>query len=429
MPGPGAGTNMRSNITHAQERTEWGTLHDEVQSEEGEFGTTERVQVTAARDDTSICTGEHGVDTCTGDHAEVGTCTHENAEVEDAEDNVDTDSDTESIDGPGQGLYSPSALFMRQCLPESAWEPDEATQTCRQCSRRFTLFVRRHHCRRCGLLFCDTCSAQRALLALPTRADQSGNINTHDDDTPLARLVGARSTHWRFRDHRVCDPCCQTVARLPAAYPDSVALVVAELGSSDAAENAYNIFRTSAQPTVQPVRRSSTSSVRICPVCDRDWATVWAHMERVPGEGWQEAQERHIRGCIEDTSANMQGARAEPTRSRSIQSRPHMSASPMSASQPRHTFLTLFDRSHPEPFAHSMADEPAHRMARSPMGVKYVAYKLNSDTPLLGQECAICFDDFEPGQQVARLNCLCTYHLPCISDWLLRTPACPVHYE
>ncbi|KAJ2176547.1 hypothetical protein GGH18_006183, partial [Coemansia sp. RSA 530] len=61
-----------------------------------------------------------------------------------------------------------------------------------------------------------------------------------------------------------------------------------------------------------------------------------------------------------------------------------------------------------------MADEPAHRMARSPMGVKYVAYKLNSDTPLLGQECAICFDDFEPGQQVARLNCLCTYHLPCI---------------
>ncbi|KAJ2546758.1 hypothetical protein IWW35_004894, partial [Coemansia sp. RSA 1878] len=260
MPGPGAGTNMRSNITHAQERTEWGTLHDEVQSEEGEFGTTERVQVTAARGDTSVCTGEHGVDTCTGDHAEVGTCTHENAEVEDAEDNVDTDSDTESIDGPGQGLYSPSALFMRQCLPESAWEPDEATQTCRQCSRRFTLFVRRHHCRRCGLLFCDTCSAQRTLLALPTRADQSGNINTHDDDTPLARLVGARSTHWRFRDHRVCDPCCQTVARLPAAYPDSVALVVAELGSSDAAENAYNIFRTSAQPTVQPVRRSSTSS-------------------------------------------------------------------------------------------------------------------------------------------------------------------------
>ncbi|KAJ2503698.1 hypothetical protein GGH96_000038 [Coemansia sp. RSA 1972] len=408
MPGPGAGTNMRSS-NHTQERAEWGALH--IQSEEG-FGTTERVQVTAARDDTSVCTGEHA-----------------EAEDAEAEDDVDSDSDTESIDGPGQGLYSPSALFMRQCLPESAWEPDEATHSCRQCSRRFTLFVRRHHCRRCGLLFCDTCSAHRTLLALPTRAE-NGNI-THDDDTPLARLVGARSTHWRFRDHRVCDPCCQTVARLPPAYPDSVALVVAELGSSDAAENAYNIFRTcAAESTVHTTaRRSSTSSVRICPVCDRDWATVWAHMERVPGEGWQEAQERHIRGCIEDTSANMQGARAEPTRSRSIQSRSHTSGSPMSASHPRHTFLTLFDRSHPEPFAHSMADEPMHRMARSPMGVKYVAYKLNGDTPLLGQECAICFDDFEPGQQVARLNCLCTYHLPCISDWLLRTPACPVHYE
>ncbi|KAJ1857302.1 hypothetical protein GGH12_005340 [Coemansia sp. RSA 1822] len=416
---------MRSNSTHIQGRTEWGALPDEVLSDSEDFRITARVErrvhlTTAARDDTSVCTGEHEVDTCTGEHAEA-----ENDDEDDAED--DSDSDTESIDGPGQGLYSPSALFMRQCLPESAWEPDEATQTCRQCSRRFTLFVRRHHCRRCGLLFCDTCSAQRALLALPTRAE-SGHPNAHDDDTPLARLVGARSTHWRFRDHRVCDPCYQTVARLPPAYSDSVALVVAELGSSDAAENAYNIFRApTAQPTVQSARRSSTSSVRICPVCDRDWATVWASMERVPGEGWQEAQERHIRGCIEDTSANMQGARAE-LRSRSIQSRPH-ETTPMSSSQPRHTFLTLFDRSNPEHLAHSMADEPAHRMARSPMGVKYVAYKLNGDTPLLGQECAICFDDFAPGQQVARLNCLCTYHLPCISDWLLRTPACPVHYE
>ncbi|KAI8325086.1 hypothetical protein GQ54DRAFT_252028, partial [Martensiomyces pterosporus] len=53
---------------------------------------------------------------------------------------------------------------MRQCLPESAWEPDEATAVCRQCARRFTLFLRRHHCRRCGLVFCDSCSSNRTLL-------------------------------------------------------------------------------------------------------------------------------------------------------------------------------------------------------------------------------------------------------------------------
>ncbi|KAJ2607951.1 hypothetical protein H4S08_004641 [Coemansia sp. RSA 1365] len=393
-----------------------------------------------------------------------------------------TISDDNSIDETSEGLYSPSALFMRQCLPESAWEPDEATATCRQCKRRFSLFLRRHHCRRCGLVFCDSCSSKRSLLAAPTIPTQNNYYSQppqSDDNTPLALLVEDRShsTYWRFREHRVCRSCVETVDKLPAATTDSVALVVSELGSSDAAENAYNIFRptnmSSGQSllgqqssvsnnaaTVQRQRRHSSSSAYICPVCDQGWAIVWSTMIRNPGEGWQEAQERHIRECIEDTSAEMQGvSRDHPAaarRSRSIQNQPAHAQSPVdrapiSASQPRHSvgFLSFFDRtSIPEPDSvgsqgrQSQPDDDriraaglyaptSHqgRVARSPMGVKYVSYKLNSDTPLLGQECAICFEDFEPGQQVARLNCLCTYHLWCISDWLQRTPACPVHYE
>ncbi|KAJ2815847.1 hypothetical protein IWW50_006694, partial [Coemansia erecta] len=302
----------------------------------------------ATRNDTSLCASDHAGST--------------HSETDDDDDDDDDDggaSDTESVGG--QGLYPPSALFMRQCLPESAWSPDDSTDACRQCARRFTLFVRRHHCRRCGLVFCDSCSAQRALLASPTSPAQGGYYarNSGDDTTPLARLVGVRSTYWRFREHRACDPCARAVAALPAAFADSVALVVAELGSSDAAENAYNIFGVStsdARDAVPAVRRQSSASIRICPVCDRDWATVWAGMRRVPGEGWQEAQERHIRECIEDTSAEMQGACSEPARrSRSIQTRPQQQASldtVMSASQPRHNnnnnnntgFLGFFDR-------------------------------------------------------------------------------------
>ncbi|KAJ2081874.1 hypothetical protein H4R24_002031 [Coemansia sp. RSA 988] len=414
----------------------------------------------------------------------VGSPTPDADCVVDASDH-DTVSESDSIDETSEGLYSPSALFMRQCLPESAWEPDEATATCRQCRRRFSLFLRRHHCRRCGLVFCDKCSSKRSLLASPSPAqsDYYSQPPQSDDNTPLALLVEreTHNTYWHFREHRVCNSCIETVDRLPTATVDSVALVATELGSSDAAENAYNIFRpaviSSGQslteqqssfsanaPTGQRLprrqRRHSSSSVRICPVCDQDWATVWSSMTRTPGEGWQEAQERHIRECIEDTSAEMQGVpRNHPAaarRSRSIQNQPaHVQSPvdrvPISVSQPRHSvgILSFFDRpSIPESGSvgsegrQSQADDehsratgsyvPARhqgRVARSPMGVKYVAYKLNSDTPLLGQECAICFEDFEPGQQVARLNCLCTYHLWCISDWLQRTPACPVHYE
>ncbi|KAJ2664203.1 hypothetical protein IWW48_000972 [Coemansia sp. RSA 1200] len=423
-------------------------------------------------------------------------------------DDDDTHSETHS-----QTFYDRPALFLRQQLPESAWEADDATAVCHQCSRRFTLFVRRHHCRRCGLVFCDTCSQRRILLAAPVTPTQGGYYmqrppppvaaaaTQSDDDLPLAHNLyvgGARALCWRFREHRACDACARAVDRLPPASADSIALVAVDSESSGAIENAYNIFRdpsalsddadasgmihspqqqnttrgagtaSTGLPLLQRRRQQSSSSICVCPVCMRDWATVWAAMARVPGEGWQEAQERHIRDCIEDTSAEMQGGTrrrlrqtGDARRSRSVQGRGddpshHAAAGSVArdvAPQNRRSvgFLSFFDRTPPQGSGgldavhHALAAAqqsqqnqrrlgaaeslPNPRAARSPMGVRFVSYRLTGDTPLLGQECPICFEDFEPGQHVARLNCLCTYHQPCISEWLQRTPACPVHYE
>ncbi|KAJ2570309.1 hypothetical protein IW140_002402 [Coemansia sp. RSA 1813] len=388
----------------------------------------------------------------------------------------DMQSESDPADATSQMFYRRPALFLRQLLPESAWEPDDTTSVCHQCSRRFTLFLRRHHCRRCGLIFCDTCSQRRILLASPVTPAQGGYYSQQpvlsDDDLPLAHHLYAGSSRamcWRFHEHRACDACAESVDRLPTAGTESIALVPVDSESSGAAENAYNIFRDSSflsgeaggphhqrstsGGATQMRRQQSSSSICVCPVCMRDWATVWSSMTRVPGEGWQEAQERHIRECIEDTSAEMQGGGArrrqqsDARRSRSVQGRAHDSqhVSQPVPEQPRRSvgFLSFFDRTPPRDTssletvhqalaAGQQRGDDTHvntRVARSPMGVRYVSYKLTSDTPLLGQECPICFDDFEPGQRVARLNCLCTYHQPCINDWLQRTPACPVHYE
>jgi hypothetical protein len=32
-------------------------------------------------------------------------------------------------------------------------------------------------------------------------------------------------------------------------------------------------------------------------------------------------------------------------------------------------------------------------------------------------ECSICFEEYEPGQDMARLQCFCRFHLHCIRDW------------
>ena len=37
------------------------------------------------------------------------------------------------------------------------WMPDKACKECSECSAKFSLFLRRHHCRICGRIFCNSC--------------------------------------------------------------------------------------------------------------------------------------------------------------------------------------------------------------------------------------------------------------------------------
>lgn len=43
-------------------------------------------------------------------------------------------------------------------------------------------------------------------------------------------------------------------------------------------------------------------------------------------------------------------------------------------------------------------------------------------------ECTICLEEFEEGVEMARLECLCRFHLLCIKKWFKKHPGrCPVH--
>lgn len=45
-----------------------------------------------------------------------------------------------------------------------AWVPDSLAERCYHCRAAFTVLLRRHHCRRCGNVFCDGCSSARIPL-------------------------------------------------------------------------------------------------------------------------------------------------------------------------------------------------------------------------------------------------------------------------
>ncbi|XP_009772832.1 protein FREE1 [Nicotiana sylvestris] len=65
------------------------------------------------------------------------------------------------------------------------WVPDEAVSKCTACGSAFNAFVRKHHCRNCGDIFCDKCTQGRTAL-------------TADENTPAVR---------------VCDRCMAEVSR------------------------------------------------------------------------------------------------------------------------------------------------------------------------------------------------------------------------
>ncbi|EPY52860.1 ubiquitin-protein ligase E/phosphatidylinositol(3)-phosphate binding protein [Schizosaccharomyces cryophilus OY26] len=60
---------------------------------------------------------------------------------------------------------------------------------------------------------------------------------------------------------------------------------------------------------------------------------------------------------------------------------------------------------------------------------RYISVQLTDSSPCIGEECIVCFEEFSPGEKVARIEyCLCMFHLKCYRDWLSTGAAgCPVH--
>lgn len=88
----------------------------------------------------------------------------------------DTKSPSDSIKGVEQSAEKKKGLidwknFVKQGNEEKDhWVPDEAVTKCTSCATAFNAFVRRHHCRNCGDIFCDKCTQGRIALTADEQA-------------------------------------------------------------------------------------------------------------------------------------------------------------------------------------------------------------------------------------------------------------------
>lgn len=180
-------------------------------------------------------------------------------------------------DCDADGLSYEDMPVERMPPPLSArWEDDMDVDACRKCQRKFTLFFRKHHCRRCGRIFCDACTSQRAQLP----------EDVHVTDPSSPDMLELESGYFV----RVCDWCVDEYD------------IVTESGSTPSSDVKrpflsriirLSPFTSTANSPTSSSNESglnaSTSVLAECPVCDLDLMSLSSTEER----------ERHVADCLE----------------------------------------------------------------------------------------------------------------------------------
>ena len=64
------------------------------------------------------------------------------------------------------GLKLESGSSKLSSRPDN-WVPDNTVVACMECSLQFTMFFRRHHCRRCGRMVCSNCAPPNNVRPIP----------------------------------------------------------------------------------------------------------------------------------------------------------------------------------------------------------------------------------------------------------------------
>lgn len=103
-----------------------------------------------------------------------------------------------------------------------SWAPDDAVSHCHNCHCSFGMFWRKHHCRVCGKIFCDTCTSHR--VKLPRELDNfPSSPEGKEWQSYLISWMRKNKTLGSEKE-RVCDVCKTRVDKL-WRFSDSIRIV------------------------------------------------------------------------------------------------------------------------------------------------------------------------------------------------------------
>ncbi|KAK3716517.1 hypothetical protein LTR37_006413 [Vermiconidia calcicola] len=355
------------------------------------------------------------------------------------------------------------------------WQADADVNKCPVCQTEFHFFYRKHHCRKCGRVVCAACSPHRItipkqyIVQPPTASEGGGETSVSPTTGNLfARNLGGGEVV------RVCNPCVPDPWTPDAASDATTRPRGDEAGRRESAGEAHNRPDRYRHVPLPPPPNSDSSRARAYthqPTAGHFSRSV-PHHSNTSGFVLRDPYNRPppIPPSSSRTTNHLytQSSSASNAPLPPIPARPPMSSAPSAAPQPRprretreedecpvcgtelppgeqvresHIQECITTRFGSAPSNSAPMPPPPitdHHGASRPRATSYrprgmALYRATEKDCMNeeggAQECVICFGEFQPGDEMGRMECLCKFHRGCIRLWWETKGAgsCPTH--
>ncbi|KAK0631991.1 FYVE zinc finger-domain-containing protein [Immersiella caudata] len=366
------------------------------------------------------------------------------------------------------------------------WQPDAEVTYCPICHTQFSIWVRKHHCRKCGRVVCASCSPHRITIPHQYIVRPPWDPSLQTPRYPMGEMT---SPDFGGERVRLCNPCVPDPNIAPPQTPGGHSRSQSGLSQSPQSAGAQPNARWSSyfgysNPVSDPHIRSRSVTMQ---------AGIPATLGRQGGSSQRPVEDRILSGTppvyyqpsggqttnlppgygsvqrLRATAAAASSSSSAFDRllplppippappARDPQRRPSASTS-RPLQQQRHEIaeedecpvchrelpsraLPNFEALRESHITSCITSHSSYSGAAGPSTggeapLPRVPPRRTGMFPYIATEkdcvdsaeCTICLEEFEVGVGMARLECLCRFHRDCIRAWFERHPGrCPMH--
>lgn len=367
--------------------------------------------------------------------------------------------------GPGRGSYQqqrPMNSGGPSDVSRPRWQPDAEVTICPICHTQFSIFVRKHHCRKCGRVVCASCSPHRITIPYQYIVQPPGmprpGVQRYSSYLPSSEGgIADFSSLGGGERVRLCNPCVPDPNINPPQSQDTPSSIgshgrsqsgnvpTAGYGSSHAtpsrptsyfstgADDAYGRIRSATMLPSGSRQASGSRSYQSTQNRILSGTPPSHYTYGGPSSSYRAARHRSMLEVGQSSSSAAAAQRRPlppdppqlPEEDECPVCHRELPAQDLPNSEAlREAHINMCITAH-STYGGTPTGEGAGIMPRRTGMFPYFATEKDC---VDSAECTICLEEFEVGVPMARLECLCRFHRECISRWFAKNPGrCPVH--